>query len=468
MTSSRDAALRSSARRRFGRALTVAAMLGAALGLATPAYSYWTASSMGSAATAAATLPAPTLTASSVTAASATLTWTRPFAPTGYDLSQSPGNLTGCPEKPVISSAGCTASGLTPNTSYTFSLSASLHNWRSPATATVITPKQATTTTISDTTPQSALAGTTFAATAKVTGYGTPAGTITFGLYPTSDCSGPASYTTPAQPVTGGSATGTLQPIVGTYSWQATYTPTDSYNDTSTSTCSDPIKATRASGGIYHGIGQPKVMHGNLGDVFVQYPAGTSEGDLVLLVLVDTYHGDHKHAPYVPSSSPGWKEIPDGTTTGKEHMGFQTWWHTVGSASESSVEIEHDHGGQLEPGATAWVITYKNMPNAAIDGSSFSTATSKSPVTAPPLATNRPDATVISLVGTDRSDLLSLSTDRNFVFRTSQGVPDPADHALGVADRFVPSPETIPPPMWQGPSQSSQWAFTTVAFTTTR
>lgn len=235
-------------RRRFGRAFAVAALVGVVLGLTGPAHSYWTASSTGAhARSEAATLPAPELTATPMTATSAGLSWTRPFEPTGYDLAQTPASLTGCAAHPTTSTVDCTASELTPNTSYEWSLSAALHSWRSPATVTATTPKQATTTTISNTTPQSGTAGSAFSAIAKVTGksgYGTPAGTVTFSLYPTAGCTGQAGSTTAAQPVTDGSATGSLQPAAGTYYWQATYTPTDTYNTASTSACGTAITVT--------------------------------------------------------------------------------------------------------------------------------------------------------------------------------------------------------------------------------
>ncbi len=204
-----------------------------------PALAYFTAGGSGTGTAATGTLPTPVLTAPSVTATSATLSWNRPFEPTGYDLTQSPGSLIQSPDSPTATGdTSCTASGLIPNTPYTWSLSAAMHSWGSLATVTAVTPKQDTKT-INTTTPTTGPAGTSFTATAAVTGddsYGTPAGTVTFGLYTASDCSGDPSSTT-AQGLTDGSATGSLQPTAGTYHWQATYTPTDEYNNPSTSGC---------------------------------------------------------------------------------------------------------------------------------------------------------------------------------------------------------------------------------------
>lgn len=64
MTPTGNHATRRPARRRLRRPAIIAALVGLVLGLAAPAYSYWTAATMGShAGTAAGTLPTPHLTA---------------------------------------------------------------------------------------------------------------------------------------------------------------------------------------------------------------------------------------------------------------------------------------------------------------------------------------------------------------------------------------------------------------------
>ncbi len=237
---SRRWALRS---RRVG--LAAVAML---LAVAAPAYSYWSVSSTGPGARAqAGTLASPTLSAGSVTATSAALSWTTPFTPTAYGLSQSPGTTVGCPATPATGSSACAATSLTPNTTYTWTLSARLHNWVSPASVSATTSKQATTTTLGNLTPTTGPVGTSFGAGAMVSGdagYGTPAGTVTFSLYAGSTCTGAAAYVSAATPLSGGAAAATLQPGEGTYSWRATYTPTDTYNRPSTSGCSAVITVT--------------------------------------------------------------------------------------------------------------------------------------------------------------------------------------------------------------------------------
>ena len=259
--------------------MVVATVAFVVLALAGPGRAFWTASSTGSYGRAqGGTLTAPTLTTSSVGATSATLSWTRPFVPTGYTLGQSPGSLTGCAAAPPTGSSGCTATGLAPNTSYTWTLTAAYQNWVSTTTASVTTSKQSTTTTLSNLTPTSATEGNTFAVTATVagsSGYGTPAGTVVFSLFTAASCTGGAAYTTSAVALSGGVATGSLQPAAGTYYWRATYTPTDAVNLASTSACSSAITVVpptstiafnyyNVSPALYDGLGHPTGVSGGL------------------------------------------------------------------------------------------------------------------------------------------------------------------------------------------------------------
>ena len=80
----------------------------------------------------AATIAAPTgFTATATGGTTAALSWTAPPALTGYTLSQSPGTLAGCPAAPPTDATSCTATGLSPKTVYTWTLTASYDNWKS-------------------------------------------------------------------------------------------------------------------------------------------------------------------------------------------------------------------------------------------------------------------------------------------------------------------------------------------------
>jgi Fibronectin type III domain len=81
---------------------------------------------------AAATLSDPTgFGASAASSTSANLSWTAPSTLTGYALSQSAGTLAGCSATPSSATTSCTATGLSPATTYTWTLQTAYDNWRS-------------------------------------------------------------------------------------------------------------------------------------------------------------------------------------------------------------------------------------------------------------------------------------------------------------------------------------------------
>jgi len=133
----RHSAGRCAARARGPRALaalaiTIAALLLVASGT-TVALMSGTESS-GPNSIAAATLASPAaFAANATTATSANLSWTAPGSLTGYTLSQSAGSLAGCSGTPAAVTTSCTATGLSPATTYTWTLSTAYHNWLSTA-----------------------------------------------------------------------------------------------------------------------------------------------------------------------------------------------------------------------------------------------------------------------------------------------------------------------------------------------
>jgi len=82
----------------------------------------------------AAVLSAPTgFTATATGSTTAALAWTAPATLTGYTLTQSPGTLAGCSATPTAATTSCTATGLSPGVSYSWTLTDVDHNWTSPA-----------------------------------------------------------------------------------------------------------------------------------------------------------------------------------------------------------------------------------------------------------------------------------------------------------------------------------------------
>ncbi len=441
------------------RGLLAAAVAVLVLMAAGPAYSFWTATSSGPYGRAvASTLATPVLSTGTVTDTSAGLSWTQPFTPTSYTLGQSPGSIAGCSATPSVASTSCTATGLTPNTSYTWTLGARLHSWNSPAQASVTTSKQATTTTLSNLTPTTGAAGSSFSATATVTGnsgFGTPAGTVVLSLYTSPTCSGAASYASSAQTLTAGAASASLQPAVGTYYWQAAYTPTDTFNVASASACSSAVTVTPV-GAIFHGIGPPLTRTSSGDNLVLDYAAGTTAGDLMLVVVVNNTSQDSE------MKSAGWTEIAKPRVGGVGGMELQAWWHTAGAETSALIEIKTNGNG-----ATAWAVTYENLPNPVMGAVSSGTASPLLGVNSlrpPNLTTTGANATVISLVGINAPNTVSLSSPQSFVTRVAQSVGFLTGRGLGIADRFVPTAGTVTSPTWTEGLLGSQWAYITVGF----
>jgi fibronectin type III domain protein len=93
-----------------------------------------------SAGVSAATISSPTgFSATGASSTTAVLSWTAPATLTGYKLTQSPGTLAGCPATPTAGTTSCTATGLSPNTTYTYALTAVYNSWAGPSVQATVT-----------------------------------------------------------------------------------------------------------------------------------------------------------------------------------------------------------------------------------------------------------------------------------------------------------------------------------------
>jgi len=117
------------------RIFLAAAVLGLAIVVSAPAGALALFSAAPSAQTAgvtAATISAATGFQTTATgSATVNLSWTAAPALTGYTLAQSPGTLAGCSATPSAGTTSCTATGLSPTTTYTWTLTANYNNWKS-------------------------------------------------------------------------------------------------------------------------------------------------------------------------------------------------------------------------------------------------------------------------------------------------------------------------------------------------
>jgi hypothetical protein len=193
----------------------------------------------------------------------------------------------------VSTATSCTDSGLTPNTTYFYKVETVYDNWVSSTNTefSATTTKQATTTSLSNLTLSGA-ASSAFIAKATVTGnsgFGTPAGTVTFGLFTGSTCSGSAAYSSAADTLSSGSVTGTVTPTVGgTYFWGATYTPTDTFNLTSSACSATPVTVYAVNGSGTMTVSPTAVLQSSTGNAltftYTAAAGGTNAGEVDVAV----------------------------------------------------------------------------------------------------------------------------------------------------------------------------------------
>jgi Fibronectin type III domain len=211
--------------RRPGRLLTASLLLALAIVVAVPGVAFALLSSQPPAQTAsvtAATIARPTnFTATASGRTSANLSWTAPSTLTGYTLSQSPGTLAGCSGNPSSSTTSCAATGLSPGTVYTWTLTAVYNNWQSSSVQ-----ASARTTGVSASLLATATDGTSGTSSSSVSGVTTTSGATLLVLVYRSASSGNSAISS----VTGSAVSGTATPInsvkidgtYGAFAWLAT------------------------------------------------------------------------------------------------------------------------------------------------------------------------------------------------------------------------------------------------------
>ena len=212
------------------------------------------------------TINAPTAFAtSSVAPTSVLLSWTAPTSPseTSYTLSQSPGTIAGCSATPSAGTTSCTASGLTPNTLYTWTLTAYYDNWQSTSVTVSVTTPKATPTITTASNPASVIVGGSIDDQAFVAGGYDPTGVITWSLYNNAGCTGtPVFSSSHGGPLAGDSTYSSgyyATTAADTYTWGINYVG-DNYNnavvecgganETLTVNAATPTLGTSASSGV--------------------------------------------------------------------------------------------------------------------------------------------------------------------------------------------------------------------------
>lgn len=229
-------------RRRAGARLGTAVVLlavGMVLAAAGAASAFFIESGSGSfgLATAGTIGPPTSFSAVAASSTSVSLSWDAPIdpSPTGYSLSQSPGTLSGCVASPPSGTTTCTATGLTPGTEYTWTLSADYYGWASISTESGAAPPKETPAITSTTSSTSLTVGGSLDDRSVVSGGYGPGGTITWRVYAAGDtnCSGTAYFTSGPQSVDNDSTYTSgayASDAAGSYIWGFSYSGDASNN----------------------------------------------------------------------------------------------------------------------------------------------------------------------------------------------------------------------------------------------
>ncbi len=224
---------------------------------------------------------------------------------------------------------------------------------------------------------------------------------------------------------------------------------------------SNQVTATVQSGLVYSATG-PSTTATNSTTMTVNYPAGTMQNDLLLLVEVNAANQNI-------TTPTGWALLADTATGSPSQYRFTIWWKLAAPA-ETSVDLKVNTNAS---GATAWAIRYRRPsgypPNpitatAAVAVGNSGPSASLTPT--PNITTNQANATVISIVAIRDANTLSLTTPNSFTLRnTATQSSSGQARAIGIADRTsLPLPSTPPSPTWAQTGTAAQWAWATIAF----
>lgn len=195
------------------------------------------------------------------------------------------------------------------------------------------------------------------------------------------------------------------------------------------------------------------------GSLTVNYPAGTQNSDLLLLVEVNA-------ANQGITTPPGWTLITD-ESTGSPQYRVTVWWKLAAGESSQAVSINTNSGG-----ASLWVVRYDRAsgypPNPATATGSPQAGIVAATATMQPtpgVTTNQSMATVISIVTVRNNNALSLSAPNGFTLRATALTFTGQNKAIGIADQLVAASGSSPtPPIWSQGGTAATWGWSSLAF----
>lgn len=210
----------------------------------------------------------------------------------------------------------------------------------------------------------------------------------------------------------------------------------------------------------YAGTGPAALFSGGSPTV-VNYPAGTTQGDVLVLIARNARNKDI-------SAPPGWTTVLS-TARGNPASAFLVTWRIADAAASTTVAINSSNDG-----AVAWIVRYRRTagvtgtPVVAHVGlvSRQSALTVGSFAASGLLTTTQGYASVLTIASTISAQVPSLTTGSGWTPQTGVSATSAGNgFSMALADRLaVTAGSQVASPTWQAPTATNTWEVVTLAF----
>lgn len=237
--------------------------------------------------------------------------------------------------------------------------------------------------------------------------------------------------------------------VTGSYDLRAV--ATDAAGNSTASATLAGRQAGSAPPSVFAGIG-PAAGRTSSGSLTAQYPAGTEQGDLVLLVQANA-------ANQAITSPAGWSLVADQAGSSPQQFRVTVWAREAGPETSVTTNVNTSSAG-----TTFWVVRYDRPAGSAPLAAAHTalrqgSATGGSTLTPAPDVTTTDAARVVQLAVVRAPNPLSLATPQGFALRASAAGTGTAAPTLGVADTTTATAQTVASPTWSQSGTAAQWAW---------
>ena len=193
------------------------------------------------------------------------------------------------------------------------------------------------------------------------------------------------------------------------------------------------------------------------GPIELPYPAGTSDGDLLVLVSF----GGRSSVPGLPA---GWSEIASLSQRGPNSSNLYVAWRSADSTGAVTFDAVSNSAGtvtRLFRYARAPGVTEPPVLAGLVSSGMSAAAASLSSIGA---TTTASSATVVEIAALLDSSAIRLASDSHIARLTETSTPGRVTLAVGVADTYVADAGMSRGATWQQDGSTAEWLWTSVAF----